>query len=127
MNVAGGEVAVTLPEFQPLDIKMQTLDGSYSSGVAVSRGYMKTPPRPDTPANKGNSFSLVTRTRGMRQLPFQIRYRTVGSNQWVNETGIRMRATFAHMGNHGGLWERVAETPLRRLDEIEISLPTALP
>jgi hypothetical protein len=121
VQVGGVEIAKSVPEFLPLDVRVRLVDGKFGSGSTAGGTWRSLIPKPDGPTERGNAFSLIIDERGIGEISFQFRLRRQGS--WM--AGLNSSRSAQSSGASGVLIERNYQVPIEMVDQIEITVTPA--
>ncbi len=113
-------IATSVPEFQPLDLRLRLVDGNFGSGSSGGSASMSLIPRPDGPIDRGQTCSLILDERGIGSVPFQFRFRQPGNPSWVS--ALKSTGGAQSSGSSRILIERDYQVPIDTIDDIEISI-----
>jgi hypothetical protein len=121
VKVAGGETNAVLTEFAPLDVRIAVHRGKWATGTAASGLWASVTPA-DEVINQDKAFTVTYQGAGVGNLALKVRFLDAESKKVIQESKLPRGGTGAASGAAVSAGYIDYQTPLERIDAVEVTL-----
>jgi hypothetical protein len=121
VKVGGSETNAVLTEFAPLEVRVELHRGDWATGTAASGLWAAVTPA-DEVTKQDKAFTFTYQGAGVRNLALNVRFFDAESKQAVQESTLPRGGTGAASGAAVSAGYIEYQTPLERIDSVEVTL-----